>query len=240
MDKPRETTSNATLVANGAFTISAVQADDDTAGMEADFEQANLALLAALRKDEDLEIDCHKAEGKLSQADHGKNGADKAISDFELALFGLVNKKRTDARYQRYFKGGLMSITRANQRTVQPLKMAVLLKKMSDDHAAQETDAELKALLVVHLPRVQAGAAKVNSAIAALAAVEAQREEMHNVMLPALRSAWTAKREVLFANLLAKFPHDAPRAKGYIKPLSKPKKNKKAASAGGAPVPTPA
>ncbi len=203
MDKPRETTSNATLVANGAFTISAVQADDDTAGMEADFEQANLALLAALRKDEDLEIDCHKAEGKLSQADH-------------------------------------VSITRANQRTVQPLKMAVLLKKMSDDHAAQETDAELKALLVVHLPRVQAGAAKVNSAIATLAAVEAQREEMHNVMLPALRSAWTAKREVLFANLLAKFPHDAPRAKGYIKPLSKPKKNKKATVASGAPVPTPA
>lgn len=227
MENPHPNTAHASVVENGAFTIAAVQADEDTIGMEAEFEQANLALLAALRQLEDLEIEYQKAEGKLVQADRGKKGVDKAIGAFELALLGLVGKRREDPRYQRYFKDGLVHITRSNMRTAQPEKVDTLLKKMAQDQAAPDTDAELKALLVEHAPHIQAGAAKVALADAALSAVESQRNEMKNVTLEGLRQVWISKRQVLHANLRAKFPNDIARVEAYFKPFSKPRKASK-------------
>lgn len=227
MENPHPNTPHATVVENGAFTIAAVQADEDTMGMEAEFEQVNLALLAALRQLEDLELECQKAEGKLAQADHGKKGVDKAIGIFELALLSLVGKRREDPRYQRYFKDGLVDITRSNMRTVQPGKVETLIKKMAQDQTAPDTDAELKVLLVEHAPRIQAGASNVAGAAAALSVVENQRNAMKDVTLEGLRQAWISKRQVLYANLRAKFPNDLARVEAYFKPFSKPRKRMK-------------
>lgn len=227
MENPHADTPNAALVKNGAFSIAAVQADEDSAGMESEFEQANVALLAALRQREDLELQIERAEAKLAQADHGKKGVDKAVKDFELALLALVSKNRKDARYQRYMAGGLQQITEANMRTAQPAEVRVLLKKMGEDQAAADTDAELKALLVLHTPRIQAGQNKVDAAEQALGSLEDADDDLRDITLPALRQAWISKRQVLYAALLAKFPNDVARVEAYFKPFSKPRKTQK-------------
>lgn len=230
MENPHPDTPNAALLKNGAFSIAAVQADEDTAGMESEFEQANIALLTALRQREDLELQLEKAEGKLAQADHGRKGVDKAIKDFELALLALVNKSRKDTRYQRYMAGGLQQITEAHMRNAQPAEVKQLLKKMGEDQAAAETDAELKDLLAAHIPRIQAGQNKVDTALQVLGGLEDAEDDLRDITLPGLRQAWISKRQVLYAALLTKFPNDVARVEAYFKPFSKPRKTPKKGS----------
>lgn len=233
MENPHPNATAIALMDNGAFTVAAVQADEETAGMESEFEQVNTELLAAQRKYEDLEIGCRKAEGKLSQADHGKNGVDRAVGEFELALLSLVGKKRKDVRYQRYFKNGLVGITRVNMRTRQPGEVAILLKKMGEDLAAAETEGELKGLLALHQPRIEAGALKVKAAIGVLEAAEGERDDYKDVTIAGLKQEWVSERQVLHANLAAKFPHDMGRVEAYFKPFSGPKMGKKRGGGGG-------
>lgn len=228
MENPREDIPNRTLVKNGAFTVAAVQADDEVAGTVAAFELANSNLLSALRQQEDLELDVRKAEAKLDQADRGRKGLDKAIQRFELALLGLVDKNRKDPRYQRYLEDGLRDITEADIRMEQPKKTKRLLALMNEDMASSP-DQELKDLLNAHAPVIQAALARVQSAETALGALEDALDMLEEVTLPGLRQAWTAERQALYAALLSKFPGDRGRVEAYFLAFSRARKTPKKA-----------
>lgn len=230
MDSPSDTLASIHLVRNGAFTVSAVAADEESAGMEADFKDHNSKLKSTLRQREDLEEHIQALDAQVEQAD---NGVDRRVESFELGLLAYVDKNRAHSKYILYFPLGLRDVTQADKRTIQPAKVEVLLKTMGTELALPSTVGEYKDLLLMHQGPLGARQALVKPVLEALKAAEDEADYLDNVVIPGLRRAWITARIQLHGALTQKFPLDKARVESYFQRFRR--RTTKAGDDGGTP-----
>jgi hypothetical protein len=216
MDNPRDETVIDAYRKSGAFTVGAVYADTETRGMEAEFEKAHLELKALGRKEEDLEEELQRLSAILICADRT---CDRILREFELGLFALVQKKRADPRYGRYFAGGLREVTEADMRKVEPKMVRTILATMEED----KDKPDLKPLVERFQSPMLASVEAVEGAGETLTKGEDNLKFLQEKTIPAAKQEWRAKRTQLNAALTAKFPLDSDRVDSYFKRFAKPR-----------------
>ncbi|APR79330.1 Hypothetical protein A7982_04677 [Minicystis rosea] len=214
MERAREETSAESRLKRSAFTTAGVGADDDVAGREQGLATIHATVKKAVRSRDDLAEEVQKKEAILTVKDRA---CDATIEDFELRLLALVRKDRNDPRYRRYFPAGLRSITQADMRDEEPDMVADMLKSMAEDAA----DPLIGALVSEARPKLSAKLADVETADAALTALEKDLAYLEEKTLPALLATWDDEYKKLHGVLVTAFPRDPARVESYFKPFRK-------------------
>lgn len=214
MQKPTKDTPTADYVDHSAFTTAAVAADPDVAGLEADLLAQHVALKQDLRLLEDLEEEKQRRRAVLVVKDRR---LDSATGRFELRLYGLVDKKRDDPLYRRYFPKGLRDVTAANMRTKEPEKVGIIIQSLEED-AQKPGIGDLSTEL---RPQLVTAHAEVVTAAAALTTIEGQIAYLSDKTIPDHEALWTDEYVKLHAALKARFPRDAARVESYFEPFRK-------------------
>lgn len=222
MDKPKEETSVDQYRTRGAFSLAGVRGDPETQGMEAGFAKAHLALKALDRQREDLEETVQEHVAVIIGLDRSY---DRTIRSYELRLLDLVNKKRDDPRYRRYFPEGLRAVTETDERAVQPKLVRGILAALDEDKEKPDfapLHAEFHAKLLIAVQAVEA-------ADMACTKVEDELAFLVDRKIAEAKTLWLEERTKLHAELTKKFPHDPGRVESYFQRFGRPRK-KKAAS----------
>jgi hypothetical protein len=233
MDRPREDSATDAYREHAAFTVSAVAADDEVKGKEAELQACHLELKAEQRNLEDLE---EQVQAKRAIFVRKDKACDGVVREFELRLLALVHKKTSDPLYKRYFEDGLRAVTEAEPRLVEPTIVADMITSMNEDAAKPG----IGPLATEFKPRFEAALAAVKAAHTDLIAMEGVRDRAKKQNIPAIKLRWVDAYVKLHAALRAAFPRDAARVESYFYPFSKSAKAAKAGEAPPAPTPEPA
>ena len=225
MDNPREDTPTDQYRTRGAFTLSAVRADAETQGMEADFAAVHAELKTKHREQEDLEEQVQVHEAVISGCDRV---VDRLVRSFELRQLDLCGKNRDDPRYRRYFPEGLRSVTEADAREVEPKRVRAILKALDED----KDKPGFKPLYEEYFARLLGAVAAVEAADAACTKVEEDLAFLKEKTITDVKRRWVEERIKLHADLTKKFPNDAARVESYFSRFAKPRKKKGATSEG--------
>ena len=224
MEKPREDTSVTAYREHSAYTTSGVAADPEVAGLEVALTVEHGALKQQSRMLEDIEEEIQRRRAVLVIKDRA---CDRVIRSFELRLFDLVNKKRSDPQYTRYFPEGLREVTEADMRQAEPAKVRTLIKSLGEDAAKPgigPLSAEFK-------PQFEATVEEVEAAEKDLASVEEQATYLRDKTIPECKARWTDEYVKLHGALRAQLPRDPARVESYFYAFKK--ERKKAEPAGG-------
>jgi hypothetical protein len=234
MEKPREDTPTSAYLEHSAFTVAGVAADPEVAGLEAGLGQVHVELKAKVRELEDRK---EEVERKLAVFLLKDRFLDALVREFELRLFGLVNKKRSDALYIRYFKDGLREVTEADPRRVEPKLVADIITSLDEDAVKPGIGplaTELK-------PGFEAALGAVVQTEKVLTAAEDQATYIEDKTIPELEARWTDEYVMLHGALKTKLPRDAGRVESFFYPFKKRERRKRQAAdgaAGGEPAAT--
>ncbi len=230
MEMPPEDTPPEGYLEKSAYSVPRVAADKKAAGAEKALENCHAQLKQTLRAREDKE-EVEQATSALLDAADGE--CDDVIESFELDLFGLVDKQRSDPRYQRYFKDGLRAVTTAEPRVEEPGLVAQMLKAMEEDKA----DAELGPIVAKFIPKLTAARDKVVLSDANLTAVEKELTFLDEKTILQLMANWRVEYKKLESALTSAYPTNPKKVARFFKPFRKSRRAKKAPSSPAAPTP---
>lgn len=231
MEKPTVDTPVVSCLEHAAFTIAAVAADPETAGMEGGLEGAHLALKQEQRALEDHEELVMKKRALFKRADAG---CDHVLRSFQLQLYGLVRKDTDHPHYRRYFKAGLRAVTEAEPRQSEPTMVAAMIVSLGEDL----TDPVLGELAAEFLPRFTAALAQVKATEQALAVDETTARHRREQKIPAAKLALIDEYVKLHSALRALFPREAARVEACFLPFRKERKKADEPSPEPAPPPS--
>lgn len=217
MDKPRDHTPVADYLEHGAFTVAAIAADPEVAGLEKALEGKHDELKKNVRAHEDTVEQSIKKRAVFMVADAA---CDRVVRACELAIYGLVNKRRDDPLYRRYFKNGLRAVTEAEPRKAEPALVKDIVKAMGEDAAKPA----IGPIAQQFAPQLQAAVAVVEAAEKDLAAVEAEEVYLREKTIAELKTAWVDEYVKLHAALKMAFPRDPERVESYFLRFRKDRK----------------
>ena len=228
MEKPREDTPIDAYREHAAFTIAGVAADPDVAGLEKGLAKEHHALKKQTRALEDMEEEIQKKKAVLMIKDRC---CDEVVRAFELRLLGLVNKKRGDPQYRRYFPDGLREVTEAEPRKVEPALVKDIITALEED----EGKPGIGPLATEFKPQFQAAVGDVKSADKDLSATETEARHLRDKTIPGIKSAWGDEYVKLHGALRGKLPRDPARVEAFFYPFKKERKKPVEDGGGGAP-----
>lgn len=220
MQKPDKDTPTGDYIKRSAFTNAGVAADSETAGLEAGLRLQHVALKQDLRLLAELEEQKQEKQAVLVFKDRR---CDVLVNRFELGLYALVDKKRDDPLYRRYFEDGLRDVTQASMRTGEPAKVGIIIQSLGED--AQKPG--IGALSAEYRPQLVAALAEVVAAEEALTAVEGQIAYLSDKTIPEREALWTDEYVKLHGALKGLFPRDAARVESYFDRFKKRAKKAK-------------
>jgi hypothetical protein len=232
MDMPTDDTPAQAYLPRSAYTVPRVAADAKTKGNEKDLAKAHKNLKDSLRAQEDQLED---VQAKAAIFDSADTAEDDAIKNFELGLYGLVEKNRDDPRYQRYFAGGLREVTEAEPRKEEPKLVGQILSAMDEDKLKPEL--ELVPLIDLHQPKIAAALDAVVTTEADLAKSEKALAYLQDMTIPANMAEWRKQYKKLDGVLTAIFATNPKRAERYFKPFRTRAAKKTVTPANPAPTP---
>jgi hypothetical protein len=232
MERPREDTSPDDLLGHSAFTVAGVAADPAVSGQEQGLKAAHDALKKGVRAREDSSEEKLQRRAVLVVRDRF---CDAPVKEFEVRLYALVNKNRSDALYRRYFPNGLRDITEAEMRKTEPEMVDQMITAMKEDAAKPD----IGPLATEMAPKVQTAVDDVRLAEKALTSVETDLAYMHDKTIPALRATWEDEYVKLYGAMKIAFPRDAHRVETFFLPFRKDKKKVDASAGQGAPQTPP-
>lgn len=226
MEKPNKDTPSSAYLDHSAFTTAGVAADPEVAGIETGLAVQHVALKQHVRSLEDLEEEKQRRRAVLVRKDMG---CDRLLRQFELRLYALVDKKRNDPLYRRYFEDGLRDVTEANMRTEQPEKVKTIIKSLGED--VQKPG--IGPLATEFMPSLQAALAEVEAAGAALSEIEQQVAYLSDRTIPECKALWTDDYVKLHGELKVRLPRDPARVESYFYPFKKERKKPAPGDEGG-------
>ena len=229
MELPRDDSPPEALLSHSAYTLAAVAADPKVAGLEAGLKTGHATLKQCVRDTEDKTEAVHAAEALFETADRT---CDNEVRSFNLMLFGVVEKKRENPLYQRYFKDGIRAVTEAEPRSTEPDLVKDIITALDEDAA----NAIMKPVVTEFRPRLQTAVDAVVAKEAALSTVEGELRYLEDKTLPAARATWLSEYVKLHGKLKDALPDEPQRVERYFRRFRKAAK-KPAASDPTADIP---
>lgn len=215
---------------HAAFTVAAVAADPEVAGMEQGLLGAHLLLKQEQRAFEDQE---EEVQRKLAVFKRNDGACDDVLRDFELHLFALVKKDRDDPRYRRYIKTNLRALTEAEPRKTEPTIVAAIIVSLTED----EQSPSMGTLAQQFRPRFESTLADVQTAEQELSAAEAVMIHMRDQKVVAAKTSWIDEYVKLHGAIRGIFPRDPGRVESYFLRFRKDRKKADEVTNGAAPQP---